>query len=59
MLLFFGIAVWMLLQATPLTRSIVSSPKPGQGLSISAFKDCSSALIASRSEVTGSHVLPE
>ena len=57
MLLFFGIAVWTLLQATPLTRSMESSPKPGQGLSISAFKGCSSALNASRSVVTGSHVL--
>ena len=57
MLLFFVIAVWMLLQETPLTRSMESSPKPGQGLSVSAFKGCSSALNASRSEVTGSPVL--
>ena len=57
MLLFFGIAVWTLLQAMPLTCSLESSPKPGQGLSVSAFKGCSSALNASRSEVTGSHVL--
>ena len=57
MLLFFGIAVWMLLQAMPLTHSMESSPKPGQGLSVSAFKGCSSDLNASRSEVTGSHVL--
>ena len=56
MLLFFGIAVWTLLQATPLKRSMESSPKPGQGLSVSAFKGCSSALNASRSEVAGSHV---
>ena len=46
MLLIFGIAVWMLLQATPLTRSMESSPKPGQGLFLSAFKGCSSALNA-------------
>ena len=46
MLLFFGIAVWALLQATPLTRIMESSPKPGQGLSVSAFKGCSSALTA-------------
>ena len=57
MLLFFGIAVWTLLQATPLTRSMESSPKPGQGLSVSAFKGCSSALNASCSEVAGSHIL--
>ena len=54
---FFGIAVLPLLQATPLTRSIASSHKPGQGLSASAFKGCSSALTASHSEVAGSHVL--
>ena len=57
MLLFFGIAVWTLLQATPLTRSMESSPKPGHGLSVSAFKGCSSALNAYCSEVAGSHVL--
>ena len=37
MLLFFGITVWTLLQATPLTHSMESSPKPGQGLSVSTF----------------------
>ena len=37
MLLIFGIEVWTLLQATPLTRSMESSPKPGKGLSVSAF----------------------
>ena len=42
----FGIAVRTLLQATPLTRSMESSPTPGQGLSVSAFKGCSSALMA-------------
>ena len=57
MLLFFGIAVWTLLQATLLTHSMESSPKPGQGSSISAFKGCRSALDASRSEVAGSHIL--
>ena len=57
MLLLFGIAVWTLLQATPPPRSMESSPKAGQGLSVSAFKGCSSALDASRSEVAGSHVL--
>ena len=57
LLLFFGIAVWTLLQATPLPRSMESSPKPGQGLSVSAFMGCSSALNASPSEVAGSHVL--
>ena len=57
MLLFFGTAVWTLLQATALTRSMESFPKPGHGLSVSAFKGCSSALNASRYEVTGSHVL--
>ena len=46
MLLFFGMAVWTLLPATPLTRSMESSPKPGQGLSVSAFKGCSPALNA-------------
>ena len=46
MLLFFGIAVRTLLPATPLTRSMESSPKLGQGLSVSAFKGCSSALNA-------------
>ena len=56
MLLFFGIAVWTLLQATPLTRNMESSPNPGQRLS-SAFKGCSSALNASCSEVAGSHFL--
>ena len=57
MLLFFGIVVWTLLQATPLTGSMVSSPKSGQGLSVSAFNGCSSALNASCSEVARSHVL--
>ena len=41
-----GIAVWVLLQATSLPHCRVSSPAPGQGLSVSAFKGCSSALKA-------------
>ena len=57
MLLFFGIAVWTLLRATPLPRGMESSPKLGQGLSVSAFKGCRSALNASSSEVAGSHLL--
>ena len=57
LLLFFGIAVWTLFQAMPLPRSMESSPKPGQGLSVSAFMCCSAALNASPSEVAGSHVL--
>ena len=36
----FGIAVPTLLQATPLTHCMESSPEPGQGLSVSAFKGC-------------------
>ena len=40
----FGIAVRTLLQATPLTRSMESFPTPGQGLSVSAFQGCCSAL---------------
>ena len=42
----FGIAVRVLLQATSLPHCMVSSPAPGQGLSVSAFKGCSSALKA-------------
>ena len=42
----FSIAVRMLLQATPLTRSMDFSPEPGQGLSVSVFKGYSSALKA-------------
>ena len=42
----FGIAVRTLLQATSLTRCMESSPEPGQGLSISAFKGCNSVLKA-------------
>ena len=42
----FGIAVRVLLQATSLPHCMVSSHAPGQGLSVSAFKGCSSALKA-------------
>ena len=42
----FGIVVPVLLQATSLPHCMVSSPAPGQGLSVSAFKGCSSALKA-------------
>ena len=42
----FDIAVWVLLQATSLPHCMVSFPAPGQGLSVSAFKGCSSALKA-------------
>ena len=40
----FGIAVRVLLRATSLPHCMVSFPAPGQGLSVSAFKGCSSAL---------------
>ena len=40
----FGIAVRALLQATSLPHCMVSSPTPGQGLSVSAFKGYNSAL---------------
>ena len=40
----FGIAVRMLLQATPLTPCMESSPEPGQGLSVSAFQGYTSVL---------------
>ena len=43
----FGIAVRALLQATSLPHCMVSSPAPGQGLSVSAFQGCNSALKAS------------
>ena len=39
----FGIAVRVLLQTTSLPHCMVSSPAPGQGLSVSAFKGCDSA----------------
>ena len=42
----FGIAVRPLLQATSLPRCMESSPEPGQGLSVSAFKGCNSVLKA-------------
>ena len=42
----FGIAVRVLLQATSLPNCIESSPAPGQGLSVSAFKGCTSVLKA-------------
>ena len=42
----FGIAVRTLLQATSLPRCMESSPVPGQGLSVSAFKGCNSVLKA-------------
>ena len=42
----FGIAVRVLLRATSLPHCMVSSPAPGRGLSVSAFKGCSSALKA-------------
>ena len=45
-LLFFGIAVRTLLQATSLPRCMESSPVPGQGLSVYVFKDCISVLKA-------------
>ena len=42
----FGIAVRALLQATSLPNCMESSPAPGQGLSVSAFKGCNSVLKA-------------
>ena len=42
----FGIAVRTLLQATSLPSCMESSPAPGQGLSVSAFKGCNSVLKA-------------
>ena len=42
----FGIAVRALLQATSLPHCMVSSPAPAQGLSVSAFTGCNSALKA-------------
>ena len=42
----FGITVQALLQATSLPHCMESSPAPGQGLSISAFKGGNSALKA-------------
>ena len=41
-----GTAVRALLQATSLPHCMESSPAPGQGLSVSAFKGCNSALKA-------------
>ena len=40
----FGIVVRVLLRATSLPHCMVSSPAPGRGLSVSAFKGYSSAL---------------
>ena len=40
----FGIAVRALLQASSLPNCMESSPAPGQGLSVSAFKGCDSVL---------------
>ena len=42
----FGIAVRALLQAMSFPHYMVSFPAPGQGLSVSAFKGCNSALKA-------------
>ena len=42
----FGIAVRALLQTTSLPNCRESSPAPGQGLSLSAFKGCDSVLKA-------------
>ena len=42
----FGIAVRALLQATSLPHCLESSPAPGQGLPVSAFKGCNSVLKA-------------
>ena len=55
----FGIAVRALLQATALPHFMVSSPAPGQGLFVSAFKGCNSALEAFLCRSAGSSRSPE
>ena len=53
----FGIVVWVLLWATSLPHGMVSSPAPGRGLSVTAFKGRSYALRLSCSEVQGPPIL--
>ena len=48
-----------LLQATSLPHYMVSSPAPGQGLSVSAFKGCNSALKAFLFRSAGTSRSPE
>ena len=55
----FGIAVRTLLQATSLPRCIESSPVPGQGLSVSVFKDCISVIKVFSFWSTGTSRSPE